>query len=49
MGLKKFMELKLSGGLIGIHISDFSDAGEYDAEAVDAIAQLACYGEVIFG
>ena len=48
-GLKQFIEIKMKGGLKGILIEDYKDAGEYDAEAVDAITQLACYGEVIWG
>lgn len=44
-----FIVMKVQGQLQGIQISDFRDAGEYDAIAADAIAQLAVLGEVIYG
>lgn len=44
-----FIVMKLQGQLQGIQISDFRDAGDYDAIAADAIAQLAVLGEIVYG
>jgi len=44
-----FLVLKMRGQLKGISIEDYHDAGEYDAIAADAIAQLAVLGDVIYG
>lgn len=44
-----FMVMKAQGQFKGIPITDMKDAGEYDAIAVDAVAQLAVLGEVIYG
>lgn len=47
--LAAFIGMKVQGFLKGISVSDFTDAGEYDAEAADAIAQIAVLGEVVYG
>jgi hypothetical protein len=44
-----FIALKMRGHLKGIPIADFKDPCDYDATAADAIAQLACLREVIYG
>lgn len=44
-----FMIMKIQGEFKGIEVADMKDAGDYDAIAVDAIAQLAVLGEVVYG
>jgi hypothetical protein len=49
-GLRKFLNIKAAGGLPGIDFTPI-EGGEfdYDAFTVDAVAQCAIFGEVIYG
>lgn len=52
-GMRKFLEAKYRGEfpgiLSGIPQDEWMDAGHYDAYDVQAVVQMACFGEVIYG
>jgi len=50
-GFKMFMDLKSKNKLRGVdwEWNDSDQSFNYDALACDCIAQLACFGEVIYG
>jgi hypothetical protein len=46
--LKKFIETKHLGKLAGVRVDDFRKASDYEGLAIDAVAQIACFGKVIY-
>lgn len=51
-GLKQLLDVMADGGLKGIARSvfpDVLDAGNWDADAADALVQTAIFGDVIYG
>ena len=48
-GFKVFVAKHMRGELAGISISDYKDAGDYDADALDCITQCALLGDVVYG
>ena len=47
--MKKFIEEIWDGNYSVDHGSDIFDTGNWDAYTFDAVAQVACFGEVIYG
>lgn len=49
-GLKLMLKLIQNRKLnVGLDLSNFTDAGQWDAIATDALVQCAIFGEVIYG
>ena len=49
-GLRKFLNLKTAGQLGGIYFKPETEGEfDYDAFTVDAVAQCAIFGEVVYG
>lgn len=44
-----FIVMKIQGEFPGIIVESYNDSIGYDSDAADAIAQLACLGEVVYG
>lgn len=50
-GLRLLLEALGKGELpgLGLRLSDITDTATWDAPCFDALAQMACFGEVVYG